>query len=96
MDEFRHYGVSARWRTGAKVDDLRRVLGEGRVPMPIIGEFKWPSSVTWAHIKPLAQIDPQQGYGFVDPASSVPETWQKPEDFERLWANFGHILVETL
>jgi len=94
VDEFRQHGIKARWRMGANVGDLRRALDEDRIPMPIIGEIK--ISGTWAHIKPLVEIDPGQGYGFVDPASTFAQTWQKPADFEQQWANFGHILVETL
>jgi hypothetical protein len=94
VDEFRQHGVKARWRTGATVDDLRRALAEDRIPMPIIGEIKFGKS--WAHIKPLAEIDPERGFGFIDPASTSAETWQKPDEFERLWANYWHLLVETL
>lgn len=94
VDELMANGIPARWRWRAAVPDLQTALGEGRVPMPIVGEWKWKG--TWAHVKPLAEIDPQKGYGFVDPASEAELSWQAGEDFERQWKNFWNLLVETL
>ncbi len=95
VDALRENGIRARWRFGAGPADLLKALDEGRVPMPIIGEIKVPG--TWAHVKPLAEIDSGRGYGFVDPAHPVAEiTWQPKGDFERLWNNLWHLLVETL
>lgn len=95
VDELRENGIPARWRIGATPADLQKALDEGRVPMPIIGEIKIPG--IWAHVKPLAEIDSNRGYGFVDPAHAVAEiTWQPKDDFERLWKNFWHLLVETM
>ncbi|MBM4424281.1 MAG: hypothetical protein FJ030_12995 [Chloroflexi bacterium] len=94
VDELAEFGIRARWRLNATSADLQRALDEGRMPMPIIGEIKLRGA--WAHVKPLAEIDPQKGYGFVDPASRNELTWQSKEDFERLWKNVWNILVETL
>ncbi len=94
VDVLAENGIRARWRPGASPADLQKALDEGRVPMPIIGELKWRG--TWAHVKPLVEIDPQRGYGFVDPASQSELSWQSKDDFERLWKNLWHLLVETL
>lgn len=96
VDELKANGIPARWRAGASPADLQKALAEGRVPMPISGEIKWPPNTTWAHVKPLAEIDPQKGYGFVDPANRDSISWQAKDDFEKLWKNFWNILVETL
>jgi hypothetical protein len=95
VDELRENGIRARWRFGAGVADLQKALDEDRVPMPIIGELKMPG--LWAHVKALAVIDPAHGYGFVDPAHPKAEiSWQSKVEFERLWDNLRHLLVETL
>jgi hypothetical protein len=97
VDELRRHGVKARWRFGATTADLHRALSENRVAMPIIGEIVNPrlSSRLWAHVKPLSRYEPEAGYSFVDPSQQQAGEWPD-ENFERLWANWGRLLVETL
>lgn len=95
VDALRENGIRARWRFGAGQADLEQALEQGRVPMPIIGEIKVPG--LWAHVKALAEIDSVRGYGFVDPGHPAAEiAWQPREEFERLWKNLRHLLIETL
>ena len=64
--------------------------------MPIIGEINLPR-VLWAHVKPLAHYDPQNGFGFIDPSHPKAEiVWQNEKEFEKLWHNWKNLLVETL
>jgi hypothetical protein len=86
-------GIACRWRFGAAPADLQRALAEGRVAMPIIGEWQ----PLWAHIKPLAAYHPEHGLGFVDPAHPKPELlWHNETAFLKLWKNYWNLLVETL
>lgn len=85
--------VPCRWWFGATTDDLHRALNEGRIAMPVIGELK----PLWAHVKPLAAYHPHVGFGFCDPASNGSDlAWQSEKEFERLWNNYRHLLIETL
>jgi hypothetical protein len=92
-DVLRQYGIRCRWQFGADPGRLRRALAEDRIALPVIGELR----PLWAHIKPLAAVHPQDGWGFSDPAYSGSElVWQSDSDFQRLWRNYGCLLVETL
>ena len=92
-DVLKAHAVPCRWRFGAATGDLHRALADGRVAMPIIGEWK----PVWAHIKPLAAYQPPHGFAFADPANASPGlVWQNEADFLRLWKNYGNLLIETL
>lgn len=92
-DVLRQYSVACRWQFGASPQTLRRALAEDRIVLPVIGEIR----PLWAHMKPLAAVDPAAGWGFCDPAHSGAElVWQADADFLRQWGNYGRIIVETL
>lgn len=92
-DQLQRYAIAARWRFGASEGDLIAALEQNRIAMPIVGSL-WPA---WAHVKILAAHDPELGWGFVDPARPDGSlTWEGARQFEKLWANYGHLLVETL
>ena len=92
-DELQRRGIRARWRFGAHEADLLKALQEDRITLPIGGAF----SPLWTHVKILVAHDPEQGWGFLDPAHSRAEiTWDRPQRFAQLWRNYGHLLVETL
>ncbi len=92
-DVLQLHNVACRWRFGATANDLHRALNEGRIAMPVVGEFK----PLWAHVKPLAAYHPHVGFGFCDPASNGSDlAWQSEKEFERLWKNYRHLLTETL
>jgi hypothetical protein len=98
-DALQQHGVRARWRAFARETDLLRALEENRVAMPIIGEpLRWHAGrpQPWAHVKPLIAFDPARGWGFADPASRQPLSWQDAAEFERLWRNMWRLLVETI
>ena len=95
-DVLQQNGVGARWRFGATKGDLLNALNQDRVAMPIIGEIDLPRKL-WAHVKPLARYDSQNGFGFVDAAHPKAEiVWQNENEFERLWRNWKNLLVETV
>jgi hypothetical protein len=92
-DVLKSHGIKCRWRFAATTDDLHRALNEDRIAMPVVGEIR----PLWAHVKPLAAYHPHVGFGFCDPASNGTElAWQSEQEFERLWKNYKHLLIETL
>lgn len=95
-DVLGEYGVRARWRFGATLNDLWRTLDQSRLALPIIGEINLPRSL-WAHVKILVAHDPLKGLGFIDPAHPKAEVaWQPEDQFIRLWNNWKNLLIETL
>ncbi|MBI3362752.1 MAG: hypothetical protein HY023_16750 [Chloroflexi bacterium] len=92
-DQLQRHDIAARWRFGADEEDLFAALKENRIAMPIVGSL-WP---LWAHVKILAAHDPERGWGFVDPARSDGSlSWESERQFGSSWANYAHLLVETL
>ena len=80
-DELERNGIACRWRFGANREDLRRALQENRIALPIVGEW----IPLWAHVKILAALHPNDGFGFVDAANPKAEiVWQNESLFKRL------------
>jgi hypothetical protein len=92
-DELERHHIPARWRFGATETHLRAALAEGRCALPIFGELR----PLWAHVRLVAEYDPERGWGFVDAAHPQPEVvWDNPIRFAGWWRNYGNLLVETL
>lgn len=92
VDVFRSYGLHARWRLFSATKYLKEYLPQGKVLMPIIGEWR-PSS--WAHVMSLVAWDDDQGWGFANTQHNHHNIdWHANEEFMRQWKAMGHLLVE--
>jgi len=92
VDVFRSYGLSARWRLFATTQYLKEFLPQGKVLMPIIGEWR-PSA--WAHVMSLVAWDEVQGWGFANTQHNHHNIdWHPNDEIMRRWKAMGHLLVE--
>jgi hypothetical protein len=93
VDVFRSYGLSARWRLFARISFIKKALPEGKVLMPIIGEWR-PSA--WAHVMTLVGWDKEQGWGFANTQHNHHKVdWKPDEVVSKQWKAMGHLLVEV-
>ena len=99
VDVLRQQGIAARWRFFAAEEQLHRALAEDRLALVIFGEplrrkgrLRWAG---WSHVALLVGWNPAaQTYWFVDSAQSRVPYPRPRDDFRRLWANLGRILIE--
>jgi hypothetical protein len=93
VDVFRSYSLSARWRPFATTHYLKEALGQGKVLMPILGEWRSP---IWAHVMTLVVWDEAQGWGFANTQYRHHHIdWLPNEIFSRQWRAMGHLLIEV-
>ncbi len=91
-DILRRNGVPAAWKPLCTESELIALLESGRVPIVIIGAWR----PMWGHVMVLLAWDPDQGWGFADPA--WPDStlhWFEPAHFHRLWRTYGRVVIMT-
>jgi hypothetical protein len=83
-------GLAARWKMFKRAKDLQENLGNGIVPVVIIGSWR----PLWSHYKILVAHDETKGWGFVDPAQMVSEIfWDSDGEFMKLWKNLWRMTI---
>jgi hypothetical protein len=89
-DAIREHGLAASWRVMVDEVELRMAVEEGRLAVPIIGEWRR----RWAHYTVLVAYEDGRGYGFLDPARATASiVWMTRGEFFRLWRPFGRTVV---
>lgn len=89
-DVMREHGLTSSWRLFTNPETLKEYLEQGRVLMPMIGEWK----PLWAHVMTLVAWDPDKGWGFADTRYTHHDlTWESDERFRRYWRATGRLLV---
>jgi hypothetical protein len=92
VDVFRSYGLHARWRLFAGTKYLKESLPQGKVLMPIIGQWR-PSA--WAHVMSLVAWDDTLGWGFANTQHKHHNIeWRTNQEILHRWKAMGHLLIE--
>lgn len=92
VDEFCQQGFNAHWSLFNRSQKLLTLLERGHVVMPVIGQWK----PMWAHVMLLVEYQPDNKWGFVNPASNSNTTyWLKDELFIRQWRWSCNMLVDA-
>jgi hypothetical protein len=93
VDVLREYGLDAHWWLLTPLAYLRPALANGRILIPIIGEWK---PKPWAHFLTLIAWDAVRGWGFANTQLKQPRiSWVPDNLFQRRWQNYGRVLVEV-
>jgi len=92
VDVLRMAGFKAKWRPFGSTDGLIRILEEGRIPLIIVGGWR----PLWGHVMVLLAHDPDQGWGFANPATFEKEIFWVPDPiFQRQWRAFGKLYISV-
>ena len=89
-DILREYGLAASWKVFSTPDRLLDILSRGDIPIVFIGAWR----PLWGHVMVLATHNPQQGWGFVDPAWPTSDLhWLDESAFQNRWRTFARSVV---
>lgn len=84
--------LGARWRVLTSTRQLLNGLERNAVFVVLIGEWR----PLWAHYLVLVEYDPEDGYGFVDPAQAQAAiVYRDEKTFLRQWSNWGRQMIEV-